>query len=59
MSGLKAYAQEVAGQETVKEVVKHPDYVGPAVLATTSATSTADEGEDFVTTWFSSFTTLV
>jgi hypothetical protein len=58
LSGLQAYAHEVAGK-TVEEVAKQPDYIGPALTASTFASSLADDEASFVTSWFTTFTTLV
>jgi len=61
LSGLQAYAQEVGGDH-VQETVKNPDYILPALTATTLAGITAEDSNDpmdFIIPWFTTFTTLV
>jgi len=57
LSGLDVYANETLEKLNVKS---RPDFIGPALTASTSAYTTAEgDGEAFVTTWFTSFTSLV
>lgn len=61
LSGLSAYATP----DKVEDKIDKPDYVGPALMASTTAGTSANSGEDdfdgeeFVTLWFTSFTTLL